>query len=69
VKPKKQPLLANGYETTFVSRKQLSKHVPAAMDKHAAIEVLLETVFLVGPCKGSIRKTIGATESVLYGRL
>jgi hypothetical protein len=45
VKPHKQPSLANGSETAFVSRQRLSKHVSAAMDKPAAIEVLLETVF------------------------
>jgi hypothetical protein len=28
-----------------VSRERLAKHVPAATDTHAAIEVLLETVF------------------------
>jgi hypothetical protein len=45
VEPEKQPLLANGSETTFVSRQRLGKHVPAATDKHKTIEVLLETVF------------------------
>jgi hypothetical protein len=38
-------VLANGSNTTFVSRQQLGKHVPAATDTHATIEVLLETVF------------------------
>jgi hypothetical protein len=28
-----------------VARQQLSKHVPAAMDMHATIDILLETVF------------------------
>jgi hypothetical protein len=42
---KKQPLLANGSETTFYSRKRLGNHVPAATDTHATIEVLLEKVF------------------------
>jgi hypothetical protein len=28
-----------------VSRQQLSEHIPAAMDTHAKIEVLLEIVF------------------------
>jgi hypothetical protein len=41
VEPEKQPLLGNGSETTFVSRQRLGKHVPAAMDTHATIEVLL----------------------------
>jgi hypothetical protein len=45
VEPEKQPLLANGSETTFMSRKRLGKHVPAATDKHAKLEALLETVF------------------------
>jgi hypothetical protein len=45
VEPEKQPLLANGSETTFVSRLRLSKHTPAATDKHATIEMLLKTVF------------------------
>jgi hypothetical protein len=44
VEPEKQPLLANGSETTFVSRQRLGKHVSAEMDTHAVIEVLLETV-------------------------
>jgi hypothetical protein len=30
-------------ETTFAARKQLGKHVPAATETHAPIEVLLET--------------------------
>jgi hypothetical protein len=42
VEPEKQPLLANGSETTFVCRQRLGKHVPAATD---TIEILLETVF------------------------
>jgi hypothetical protein len=44
VEPEKQPLLANGSDTTFVSRQRLGKHVTAATDTHATIEVLLETV-------------------------
>jgi hypothetical protein len=43
VEPEKQPLLTNGSETTFVSMQRLGKHIPAAMDTHAKIEVLLET--------------------------
>jgi hypothetical protein len=41
-----------------VSRQRLCKYVPAARDKHATIYVLLETVLLVGPCKGVIKKKI-----------
>lgn len=37
--------LANGSETTFVSRQRLGKHVPAATDVHVQIEILLETAF------------------------
>jgi hypothetical protein len=35
VEPEKQPLLANGSETTFVSRQRLCKQVSAATDTHA----------------------------------
>jgi hypothetical protein len=45
VEPEKQTLLANGSETAFVSRQRLGKHVPAATDTHATIQVSLETVF------------------------
>jgi hypothetical protein len=44
VETEKQPLLVNSSET-FVSRQRLGKHDPAATDKNAKIEVLLETVF------------------------
>jgi hypothetical protein len=45
VEPEKQPLLANGSETTFVSRQRFGKHAPPATDKYKIIEVLLETAF------------------------
>jgi hypothetical protein len=45
VEPEKLPLLANGSETTFVSRQRIGKHIPAATDTHATIEILLEMVF------------------------
>jgi hypothetical protein len=45
VEADKQPLVPNGSETTFVARQWLCKHIPAATDMHATIEVLLETVF------------------------
>jgi hypothetical protein len=45
VESQKQPLLPNGSETTFISRPRLGKHVHAVTDKHATIEVMLETVF------------------------
>jgi hypothetical protein len=44
-KPEKQPLLANGSDTTSISRQRLGKHVNAATDTHAITEVLFETVF------------------------
>jgi hypothetical protein len=34
VEPKKQPLQANGSETTFVCRQWLGKHVSAATETH-----------------------------------
>jgi hypothetical protein len=45
VETQKQPLIANGSETTFVARQRLGKHVRAATNTHETIEVLLETVF------------------------
>jgi hypothetical protein len=45
VEAEKQLLLENGSETKFVFRQRLGKHVPAATDTHATIEVLLKTVF------------------------
>jgi hypothetical protein len=39
-----------------VSRQRLVKHVPAATDTHVTIEILCETVFLLDPCKGVIRR-------------
>jgi hypothetical protein len=64
VEREKQPLLANGSETTFV----FGNHVLAETDTHATIDICLKRCFLLGPCKMVIRNTIGATESVLYGR-
>jgi hypothetical protein len=58
VAPEIQPLLANGSETTFLSKKLLGKHILEATDAYATIEVLLKTMFLLGPCKGAMRKTI-----------
>jgi hypothetical protein len=69
VEAENQPLLANGSETTFVSRQRLCKHVPAPKDKHATIEVLLRRCLLLSPCKGVKREKTWANKSVLYGRL
>jgi hypothetical protein len=40
MEPEKQPLLANGSETTFVSKQRLGKHVPAVTDTRATTGVL-----------------------------
>jgi hypothetical protein len=48
VEPEKQPLLANGSETTFIFRQRLGKHVADATDTHATIEMLLKTVYSTG---------------------
>jgi hypothetical protein len=68
VEPEKQPLLVNGSETTFVSTQRHGKHVPAETDAHAIMEKYWKPCFLLGLCKGVVRKTTGATESVLYGK-
>jgi hypothetical protein len=47
-----------------VYRQRIGKHVPAATNTKTTIELLLETVFLLGPRKVVIRKTIGATQFV-----
>jgi hypothetical protein len=52
-----------------ISRQQLGKHVPTTTDRHATIEVLLETGFYGGPCRGFIRKTTGATAMIGSYRL
>jgi hypothetical protein len=52
----KHPLLTNGSETTFVSRRQLGKHVPGATDNHTTTEVLLETVFSIRPIQRGYRE-------------
>jgi hypothetical protein len=62
VEPEKQPLLANGSETTFVSRQLLGKHIPAATGMNTIIQVLLETVFSIRSVQRVIRKTNGATK-------
>jgi hypothetical protein len=40
VEPEKEPLLANGSETTSVFRQRLGKHDPVATDTHATIQIL-----------------------------
>jgi hypothetical protein len=66
VEPEKQPLLANGSETMFISRQRLGKHGSATADTHAIIETLFGNGVFCSVCaKGIIRKTTGATEPVL----
>jgi hypothetical protein len=47
-----------------VSRQGLSKHVPSAKDMHAPIEVLLETIFFLYPCKGGYKDNGSKNSSV-----
>jgi hypothetical protein len=69
---REEPLLYNDREiskyTRAISRQRLGKYVPAATDMHAKTEVL-DTVFPTRSVQGLIRKTTGATKSVLWGRL
>jgi hypothetical protein len=58
--PEKQPLLANDSETRFVSRQWICMQQQGYCWKRC---------FLLGPSKGVIRKTIGATETVQYRSL
>jgi hypothetical protein len=51
--------------TTSAARERLGKHVPGVKDTHATEE----RCCLRGPCRGVVRKTVGATKSVLYERL
>jgi hypothetical protein len=64
VEPEKQLLLANGSERTFVSRQQLGKHIPAAMDTHATTEVLLEMVFSIQSLQKGYNRVSSVWESV-----
>jgi hypothetical protein len=51
------PLLSGDSVKTTVSGQRLGKHVPAATNTHATIELLLETgCFLCGPCRDLISK-------------
>jgi hypothetical protein len=52
----KQLLLANSSDITFISRQWLGKHVLMASEKHATIEVLLETVFSNWPLQRDYKK-------------
>jgi hypothetical protein len=66
VETEKQPLVANGSETTFLSRQRLDKHYPAATDTHAQE---MEMVFSTQSLQRGYRKKIEATKLVLYRRL
>jgi hypothetical protein len=56
VEPEKEPLPAYGSQTAFVSRQRLGKHVPAATDTYANVEVLLETVFFTRSVQRSYKE-------------
>jgi hypothetical protein len=47
-----------------ISRQRIGEHVPATTNTHTTIELLLETVFLCGPCRGVTLTTIAAIQSV-----
>jgi hypothetical protein len=47
-------------ERRAVSRQWFGKHIPAAMDTHASIQVLLEKVFYTWSVQGVMRKTVEA---------
>jgi hypothetical protein len=49
--------------TTTISGQGLGKHVPRATNRCAIIEVLLETGFVLGPCRGVIRKNTAVIKS------
>jgi hypothetical protein len=55
--------ILNKLEQTAVATERLGKHVPAATDTHATEERRC----LRGSCRGVIKKTTGATKSVLHG--
>jgi hypothetical protein len=68
VEPEKQPLIANGSEATPVSRQLLGEYVPAETDKHATIEVLLETVFFTLSIKrGYVEDNLGQQSQFCTG--
>jgi hypothetical protein len=68
VEPEKQPLLANGSETTFISSHRLDKHVPAAKDMHTTIQVPLETVLSTRSVLNGYKDDKWETGPVLYGK-
>jgi hypothetical protein len=57
----------NEEKQTAAAIKRLGKHVPSAMDKHATIEVLMETGFSLRSALRSYKEDKWATKSVLYG--
>jgi hypothetical protein len=58
-------LLSSESVTATVSGQRLGKHVPAATNMHALIELLLKTAcFLRGPCRDVITRTVGAMSSI-----
>jgi hypothetical protein len=56
---KQRTFLGNGFD----------KHIPAATNTHATIELLLEKgCFLCGPCRDVITRTVGAMSSFVRRR-
>jgi hypothetical protein len=56
VEPEKRPLLANGYEKTFVSGQRFGKHVLVSTYTHATIDVLYGTMFSTRSVQRRYRK-------------
>jgi hypothetical protein len=56
--------ILNKQEQTSAARERLGKPIHAE-----TVNIRERTVLSCGPCRGVIRKTVGATESVLYGSL
>jgi hypothetical protein len=55
------PLQSGDSATTTVSGQRFGKHVPAAKNTPATIELLLEMrCFLCGPCRDIMTRTAGA---------
>jgi hypothetical protein len=54
--------------TRAACKQRFGKHVAESTNRRVSIVVLLDTMcILVGPFRGFIRKTVGATKSALYG--
>jgi hypothetical protein len=70
VEPEKQPLLANGSETTFVSgQRSQTNRFPRQQSTRNSGGVVGNCVFYGGPCRGVIRMTNGARIEHLEGSM